>query len=165
MADVEAMTVPADVGLDAAVEALPSSKGGWVPVLEDDMTVVGIISNRELVRGWHLALSQSAFRLAGAVNTTGLADTVLEPDTPADGVRIRDLRLPTGTVVVSVTRGDVMIAPDGDLELQAGDKVTLVTRADDRAGVLQLFRSSPVVKGRASEEGPAGPVEPLGRAR
>jgi CBS domain-containing protein len=58
LADVEAMTLPADAGLNAAIDAIPASKGGWVPVLDDNMAVLGIISTADLVRGWQRA-SQS----------------------------------------------------------------------------------------------------------
>ena len=139
VADVEAMTVPVDVGLDAAVQALPSSKGGWIPVLDDHMNVLGVISNRELVRGWQLALSQSAQRLAGAVSTTSMVDISVAAGSVADGVAIRDLPLTLGTVIVSLTRGDAMIAPNGDLVICAGDSVTLVTRAADLDRVRSLF--------------------------
>jgi predicted transcriptional regulator len=50
VADVEAMTLPSDAGLDAVIDALPASKGGWVPVLDDDMRVLGIISTGDVVR-------------------------------------------------------------------------------------------------------------------
>lgn len=85
LADVEAMTVPSDAGLDAAVDAIPSSKGGWVPVLDDAMGVVGIISNRELVRGWQSAMSESVSRLARAVGSTNLVDATVAPRSPAMG--------------------------------------------------------------------------------
>ncbi len=158
MADVEAMTVPAEVGLDAAVQALPSSKGGWVPVLDNDMSVVGIVSNRELVRGWQLALSQSASRLAGAIDTTGMASATVEARSPAAATVIRKLPLPVGTVIVSVTRGDTLIAPDGNLEMEPGDIVTLVTRAEDRRRVMDLFRApgSDPVGGAAAPADAAG---------
>ncbi|HET9076746.1 MAG TPA: chloride channel protein [Acidimicrobiales bacterium] len=152
MADVEAMTLPADVGLDAAVQGIPSSKGGWIPVLDNDMNVVGIVSNRELVQGWQMAVGQWASRLAGAVSTTGLADTAVAAGAAAEGSPIRRLALPTGTVIVSVTRGDAMISPDGDLVLEAGDSVTLTTRAEDRERVLALFGAPP-----------GGPAPPGGR--
>ena len=147
VADVEAMTVPADVGLDAAVQGLPSSKGGWIPVLDDTMAVVGVISNRELVRGWQLALSQSAQRLAGAVTSTSMVDTVVADGAPAAGLAIRDLALPMGTVIVSLTRGDALIAPNGDLVIEKGDSVTLVTRAAGLDHVRGLFDRPPADAG------------------
>ena len=63
LADGEAMTVPVDAALDAAVDAVSTSRGGWVPVLDSDMRVVGIVAPSELVAGWRMAMRQAIRRL------------------------------------------------------------------------------------------------------
>ena len=161
LADVEAMTVPVDAALDAAVQALPSSKGGWVPVLDDSMGVVGVISNRELVRGWQMAMAESASRLAGALSTTSLEEASIATGAPADGAAIRSLHLPVGTVVLSVVRGDAMLSPHGDLILAAGDSVTLVARSGDLAPVRALFEQPVGPRADQPSDRPAG--DPVGQ--
>jgi H+/Cl- antiporter ClcA/CBS domain-containing protein len=52
LADIQAMTLPAEAELDAAVDAVAASNGGWVPVLDDAMQVLGIVSSSDLVRRW-----------------------------------------------------------------------------------------------------------------
>jgi CBS domain-containing protein len=125
LADTEAMTLPAESGLDAAIEALPASKGGWVPVLDDRMQVLGIVSSTDLVRGWQQTMRQSVRALSAAARSTVLLEgrAGLEQPTP-----IATLGLPPGTTVVSVLRDGSLIFPDGRTELTTGDHVTVLTR-------------------------------------
>lgn len=51
----------------------------------------------------------------------------------ADGFvaqRLRDVELPPGTVVVTLTRSDAVVVPDGDTRIEEGDKLMVVTHSD-----------------------------------
>jgi potassium/hydrogen antiporter len=70
---------------------------------------------------------------------------VLEPEvtTPSrvEGVLVRDLNLGHGVLVVAIRRGDALIVPKGDTRLAAGDRLTIVSPADQADAVLGLFNA------------------------
>ena len=139
LADVEAMTVPVDAALDAAVDAVSTSHGGWVPVLDSDMRVVGIVASSDLVFGWRMAMRHAIRRLGRAARHAALVEATVEPGAPADGARIEGLALPRGAVVVSVQRGNGLMFADADTVLSSGDVVSAFTRRGDEQVVQQLL--------------------------
>lgn len=77
---------------------------------------------------------------------------VLEIDLPgpkgAPGPMIRDLRLPEGTVIALVTRGDEVVVPKGNTQLLGWDHVSVIAHAPDQDAVqlalTTLFENRPV---------------------
>lgn len=61
---------------------------------------------------------------------------VIAPNAPTVGVSIRDLKLPSGALIVSILRGDHLLTPDGDERLEPGDVVTLMT---EKQGLLETL--------------------------
>lgn len=55
------------------------------------------------------------------------------------GKALRDVPLPEGAVVAMIVRGGTMIAPRGSTELKRGDHVFVISRADTRAAVDEVF--------------------------
>lgn len=47
------------------------------------------------------------------------------------GAQLRDLRLPKGAIITLITRGDEVVLPKGDTELQGWDQVTVLAHAPD----------------------------------
>ena len=137
LADVEAMTVPLDAGLDAAVDAVASSRGGWVPVLDDQMHVVGVISTSDLVRGWRIATRNAMRRLGSVTRDTVLVEHAV-PDAVA-GETIGDLRLPHRAFVVAVHRSNGLAFPRHDTVLQAGDVLSILVRRGEEGAVRALL--------------------------
>ncbi|MCU4186404.1 chloride channel protein [Acidiferrimicrobium sp. IK] len=131
VADVEAMTLPEEAGLDAVIDALPASKGGWVPVLDDDMRVIGIISTTDLVRGWRHTMQRSVRRITQAATSTTAVEGVVEASSKVIGQPISALALPKGAVIVSTLRGETFLFPDAGQVLEEGDVVTVLVRAAD----------------------------------
>ena len=140
LADVEAMTVPVDAALDAAVDAVSTSQSGWVPVLDSDMRVVGVVASSDLVTGWRMAMRHAIRRLGRAARHAMLVEATVEHGAPADGVRVDELALPRGAVLVAVLRGNGLMFADGDTCLVAGDMVSAFTRRGDEPVVQQLLR-------------------------
>jgi hypothetical protein len=139
LADVEAMTLPSDAGLDAVIDALPASKGGWVPVLDDDMNVLGIISTTDLVRGWQHTMRASVKRLSEAATSTSAVEGVVPGTSDVVGRPVSSLTLPRGAVVVSTVRHGTFLFPDGGQRLEEGDLVTVLARADDVGAVREVM--------------------------
>ncbi len=159
LADVEAMTLPVEAGLDAAIDALPASRGGWVPVLDDDMKVVGILSAPDLVEGWRDTMAQSVHRLAGAAANTVVVEVTIEPGSEAADVVIADLGLPLTAVVVSALRDGAFMFPDTSQRLRAGDTVTVLARPGDEVAVRSRFVLGDAVGGHPSN--PDRPAQDL----
>lgn len=155
LADVEAMTVPADATLDAAVDAVATSRGGWIPVLDVDMHVVGIVSTTDLVRGWRIATRTAMRRLGGASRETILLEETVEAGSAADGARVDELQWPRGSVLVAVHRRQGLAYPHPDTELHAGDVLSILTRRGEEAAVRTILAPPPV---EAEHEPPAIPA-------
>lgn len=59
-----------------------------------------------------------------------LVDLVVQPASPMDHRLVRDLRLPSGCLLVTVKRAGREIVPDGDTRLHIGDQVTVIVAGD-----------------------------------
>jgi CBS-domain-containing membrane protein len=154
LADGEAMTVPVDAALDAAIDAVSTSRGAWVPVLDSDMRVVGIVAPSDLVTGWRMAMRQAIRRLGRASRDAVVIETTVTAGSAADGARVADLELPRGAVLVAVHRGNGLILVDADTQLCPGDLISAFTRSGDE-GVLEGLLATPAHT--ADEPYPAGP--------
>lgn len=147
LADVEAMTLPADAGLDAAVDALPASKGGWVPVLDDRMHVLGIVSSADLIKGWQQTMRQSVRSLSAAARYTSIVEGEVVESSPVAGKPLSEVVLPKGTIVVSLIRAGSLLFPDGSSSLEPGDHVTVLARsrlAEEARAALGLEEAASV---------------------
>jgi hypothetical protein len=137
------MTLPADADLNAAIDALPASKGGWVPVLDDDMQVLGIVSGAEVIRGWQDAMRRSSARLTGAASRTTVVEGTIGAGSPLAGTPVDGPRLPRGSAVVSTVRGGMLVPPDATQRFEPGDSVTVLTRVGDADEVRTALGSQP----------------------
>jgi H+/Cl- antiporter ClcA len=142
LADVEALTLPDRASLDDAVDAVATSRGGWVPVLDVDMHVTGIVSTTDLVRGWRLAMRGAMRQLNRASQATTLVEETVQVRSPADGQRIDALDWPPRAVLVAVHRRQGLAWPHPDTRLDHGDLVSVVCRKDEEAAVRLLFAGS-----------------------
>jgi CIC family chloride channel protein len=139
LADAEAMTVPVDAALDAAVDAVATSQGGWVPVLDSDMRVVGTVASSDLVHGWRIAMRHTIHRLGRAARNAVVVEESVTPGSPADGARVAELALPRGAVLLAVHRGNGLMFADADTRLCPGDLVSAFTRPGDEHHLHRLL--------------------------
>jgi trk system potassium uptake protein TrkA len=75
----------------------------------------------------------------GKINIT---EVTLRPDAPVVDKFLRDVKLPTDSLVAVVLRDGGVIVPNGATRLQAGDRITLITTPENHG---------PVVKGITGE--------------
>jgi chloride channel protein, CIC family len=150
IADVEAMTVPVDAGLDAALDAVATSRGGWVPVLDGDMRVVGIVSTTDLVRGWRLAMRGAVRRLGRASREMVLIEETVGAGSVADGGAVKDLPWPPGSVMVAVHRGNALAYAHPQAQLHAGEVVSILVRRGQEAATRELLGNASVAGAPAS---------------
>ncbi|WP_310963821.1 chloride channel protein [Nocardioides terrisoli] len=145
LADAEALTLPEAASLDDAVDAVATSRGGWVPVLDVDMHVRGVVSTTDLVRGWRLAMRGAMRQLGRASGATTLVEETVDADSQADGARIDQLDWPPRAVLVAVHRRQGLAWPHPDTRLGAGDLVSVVCRKEEADAVRRLLVSQPTV--------------------
>ena len=56
-----------------------------------------------------------------------------------DGPRIQDLRLPEGSVITLITRGDKVISPNGGTQLRGGDRITVLAHIRNEEALLHAL--------------------------
>ena len=62
---------------------------------------------------------------------------------PAAGKKIRDLKLPKEVLLGPVLRGKELIIPDGETEIVASDRVTLMGKKKDVETTAKLLKGTP----------------------
>jgi len=72
----------------------------------------------------------------GRVNVT---EIVLDADSPVSGKRLKDIDLPENALIAVVIRDNQPIVPRGANDLQAGDRVVLITLPENHGRVLKAF--------------------------
>ena len=55
------------------------------------------------------------------------------------GIKIKDFDLPPQSLIVSLTRGDQNILPDGDSIIQNGDYIIIITRKESISQIENIF--------------------------
>lgn len=68
-----------------------------------------------------------------------LSEIRLADDSPANGVRIADLKLPRESTVVAVVRDGKVIFPRGDVSLSAGDEVLILAMVETEDAVREIL--------------------------
>jgi CIC family chloride channel protein len=119
-----------------------------LPVLAASLTAYGVadflrdrpvyeaLLERDLLRG----------QAQPALEGTLLLELRVAPGAPFDGVRIRDLGLPPGCVVVTVRRSAAETVPTADTRLEANDDLTIVVSPEAAAAVTLLHRGTTTTK-------------------
>ncbi|MEO7125852.1 MAG: chloride channel protein [Nakamurella sp.] len=134
LADAAAMTLSDIATLDQAIDAVVTSKTGWVPVLDPAMTVLGIVGVKDLVSGYQLGLADATRRLARAGSGTAFVERLVIAGSPADGAAVRTLGLPRQVIILTVLHGDELMFVDADTTLHADDRLAIV--ADRERGPI-----------------------------
>jgi CIC family chloride channel protein len=143
------VTVFSDETLDDALRRFAALDVGRLPVVdrEDRRRVIGILRRSGIVRAYARALAQEPqddedslrSQLQAAVGAE-LAEFVLGRGDAAVGQRLRDVRLPADTVVISIHRQGRVVIPRGNVQLLAGDRVIILkvtTSVDALRGILR----------------------------
>lgn len=70
----------------------------------------------------------------GKVNLT---EVTLREDSPASGLTLREVRLPEGSLIAVLVRGEDVLVPRGETRLAAGDRAVVLSLPENHADVLR----------------------------
>jgi H+/Cl- antiporter ClcA/predicted transcriptional regulator len=126
VANAGAPVVTVDSRLDTALEAITSAEMSWVPVLDEDRRVAGIMSISDLVGAYRAELLASAQRVSSLGAGSGAFELAVTARSGLAGQALRAADLPEGTLVTSIARNGEVLTPSGDVVLKAGDRLSLL---------------------------------------
>ncbi|MEP6758463.1 MAG: chloride channel protein [Actinomycetota bacterium] len=139
LASVTHPEVPTDAMLDAAADVFATDHVSWVPVLDADRKLSGIVTIAGLVGAYRGALDLSLASLGDVLGTARLVDGTVAADSPLAGQMIS--ALPHGAAVIWLERKGAPLMPQPDLALEVGDTLSILvseTSADRLEGLLDL---------------------------
>ncbi|HYY08949.1 MAG TPA: CBS domain-containing protein, partial [Actinomycetota bacterium] len=156
--DTAAPSVHAGANLDAVVEALATMGVDWVPVLDDERRVVGVVAAADLIAGQRLALREALRRFEAWPRGTTLVEVRVGQGSTFVGRRIADGGWPPGSIVVTIQRDQQLLFPEPGTTLREGDVVSLLaaTSVVDRL-TAELQGSEPLEPPPAAEPPAEGP--------
>ncbi|CAN5474277.1 chloride channel protein [soil metagenome] len=144
VADRDYPTVPADRGLDFALDAMVSAGVSWIPVTEDKQ-VVGIVAMNEVMFGYQQALRRSLRRLADVTGSSQLVEATIGQRSTFADKKVGDAPWVTGSFALSLDRQSNLIAPTSVTEMRAGDVVMAVVPAAHQEELRSLIVGEPEV--------------------
>ena len=69
----------------------------------------------------------------------GICAITLPDQTPLDGMTLKELTLPGGSLIISVVRGDTMMIPNGYTVIHAGDEIVAVCEGQSQKQLLSVL--------------------------
>jgi len=132
----------------AALKRLGTRDVGRLPVVDrqNPKRLLGAIRRHDIVRAYNVGIGRKLgmqarteqFRL-GKLTGTEIIDVEVSPQSPLAHQAVKELMLPEGCVLVSVTRGNRMLIPHGDTRLVPGDHLTALVKEECVQEVRQVF--------------------------
>ena len=141
-ADRDYPTVTPDQGLDVALDVMVSAGYAWLPVIEGHK-VVGVVAMNEIITGYQRALRRSLRLLSGANGSSVLVEAPVADTSVFVGTTVATAPWPTGSFLLSIDRHSQLIPPRPETELQPGDIVAAVVRADGEAELRNRLAGNP----------------------
>jgi CIC family chloride channel protein len=154
LVQVGSPTIPVEATLDAAVEALAGNRTNWVPVLDGERRVVGIVAASDLIRGQRVALQAALRRVTGPPRGTTLLEEQIGEWSRFARRPIADAEWPAGTIVVSFQRGNQLRFPEPDTILEPGDVLSVLTHMESGDALRQGLRGGAARRPEPEEPGP-----------
>jgi len=144
--DGEPLTISSDATLDVAFESLATHEIGWMPVVDGrEQKLIGTISASDIVNTYRASLRWTVRRMRGLTVDTVMLETRIEKDSPLAGKALRELSLPSGTLIISVQRDGATVLPRGNTTLFPGDVATFITNPDNEAPLRDYLSQSEII--------------------
>ena len=140
-------------GLDDALGSLADHHREWAPVVSGGR-LVGILSVRDAMSAYRTALDGNIRQVRGIRAGGSIIEARLGERSRLAGRRIADVEWPREAVLVAIERNEQVLAPRGDVQLLAGDQLSVFTTPGARADTLRFLEPA---------GGPAGGSNVVGR--
>lgn len=104
--------------------------------------LAGCVEQEGFQEAWTSARSHQALREV-LLRDDRYLSLVLEPGSPAEaiaGLKIRDVKFPSGSLVALVRRGSRTLVPTGGLQLESDDRLTVIGDEDAIADLKATYR-------------------------
>lgn len=133
------VTILATEGLDDALEDLATTHVPWMPVVDAEHRVLGVVTASNITTAYRDALTSGVRRLDALAAGTALLQITVTEGARIAGQTLATAHLPRGVLVVSLQRDGVTIVPRGDTHLCPGDVATVVVDPKQEGGVRAYF--------------------------
>jgi CIC family chloride channel protein len=127
-----------DDRLDDALGDLADHRREWAPV-EADGRLAGVLSTRDAIAAYRAALSSNVRQIRSLRAGGVVIEATLAPGSALVGRAVAAVPWPRDAVVVAIERGEVLLVPRGDLQLAAGDHLSIFAAPEARAAVDALL--------------------------
>ncbi|MGZ6545473.1 MAG: chloride channel protein, partial [Actinomycetota bacterium] len=126
--------------MEAAAEAIVESGGMWVPALDDQRRVVGVLDLDDVFGAYRTALESNYRHFARVTTGATLIDAELDESSTNVGRSIANAEFPPTTLILSIRRNDQLIFPQAGTILEVGDRASILTDPADIGTVESAFR-------------------------
>ncbi|HEX7399792.1 MAG TPA: chloride channel protein, partial [Candidatus Limnocylindrales bacterium] len=130
--------ISADDALDDVLGLLADGHRSWAPVVANGR-LAGVLSSRDVVAAYRRALAANVRQVRSVGAGGALLDAEIGRGSVLAGRPVADAAWPRDSVLVSITRGERMIVPRGDVVLEAGDRLTVFTAHAAREALESLL--------------------------
>jgi hypothetical protein len=144
--------VPSDATLDAVVEIFATERVAWVPILDADRHVVGVVGTGDLIAAYRHSLRSSLQSLHSIFGASVFAEHEVRPESTAIGRTVSDAGWPNGTVVVAMQRGNQLIFPEPSTEIHKGDVVSALVPGNAQEGFREVLGDYSAAEEEEDEE-------------
>ncbi|HEX8026342.1 MAG TPA: chloride channel protein, partial [Candidatus Limnocylindrales bacterium] len=134
--------VTVDDGLDDAMSVLAEAHRSWAPVVADTR-VVGTISSNDVLTAYRSALAANVRQVRAVGPGGSLVEAEVSDSSALAGHRVDEVGWPRDTVLVSISRGDRLIVPRGDVVIQAEDRIAVFSSDAARSSLDVLLTGAP----------------------
>jgi chloride channel protein, CIC family len=133
------VTALATEGLDDALEDLARTHVPWMPVVDTEQHLLGVVTAANITAAYRDALTSGVRRLDALAAETALLEVTVGHGARVAGKTLAAARLPRGVLVASLRRDGMTVVPRGDTELRPGDVVTVVVDPKQEGEVRTYF--------------------------
>jgi hypothetical protein len=120
----------------------PVDQAGRVNVLDAGFRVVGVVAVSDLLRAYRRFLEHSLRRLGSTFRGATLIEERIAEGSGADGIAVSDGRLPNGTNVIAIQRGEQLIFPERATVVIGGDVLSVLAPPGAEPRVRELLGSA-----------------------
>lgn len=128
--------------LDEGLELLLQSAMTWVPVVDHNNDLQGILSFSDLVKGYNKVLDSKAGYVYDITPRAFAMEQRVMPGSRVVGKKVRDAGLPSGCVVIWIQHEGVRTFATGATEIDEGDVINTIISADQADELRALLHGN-----------------------